>query len=176
MANKQVRHSFQKAMNKDISKSLYPNEHYFHGQNIRIVSTNTQSTTAVTNEKGNSLVVTIPIPVINYTTKIISYGAKTLSYTTDEINNSYGTSGTQVLIGHGLVLDNFILFTTDNSGFDCIWKVNDVTYDIELLYLRNLGFNTANPIQVINNFENETIDKIYWVDGKHQTRFINIHH
>lgn len=176
MANKQVKHSFQKGLNKDISKSLFPNEFYFHGQNIRIVSTNTQSTAAVTNEKGNSLVITIPIPTINYGTKIISYNAKTLSYLTDEIDASYGASGTQVLIGHGLVRDNFILFTTDNSGFDCIWKVNDVTYDIELLYLRNLGFNTANPIQVINNFENETIDKIYWVDGKHQTRFINIHH
>lgn len=176
MANKQVKHSFQKGLNKDISKSLLPNEFYFHGQNIKIISTNTQSTGAVSNEKGNSLIITIPIPTINYGTKVISYNDKTLSYTTDEIDASYGISGTQVLIGHGLVRNNFILFTTDNSGFDCIWKVNDSNYDIELLYLRNLGFNTQNLIQVINNFENETIDKVYWVDGKHQTRFINIHH
>jgi len=108
MANKQVRHSYQKGMNKDISKSLYPNEHYFHGQNIRIVSTNAQSTASVTNEKGNSLVITIPIPTINYGTKVISYNSKTLSYTTNEIDASYGTSGTQILIGHGLVRDNFI--------------------------------------------------------------------
>ena len=50
------------------------------------------------------------------------------------------------------------------------------TYDLTLLYVRNMGFSINNPIQTINNFENKDVDKVYWVDSKSQMRFINIHH
>jgi hypothetical protein len=54
--------------------------------------------------------------------------------------------------------------------------VHYVSGDITLLYLRNLGFSTSRPIQVLNNYENKAIDKIYWVDGLNQMRFINLEH
>ena len=179
--NKQVRHTY-KGMNQDVSKSKLPHEFYFEGKNIRIVATNSQSTASVTNEKGNEFILTIPIPVINAPSLTIDYALKSLSYTTPEIDEnylvsgSYLTSGDQIIIGHSNVRNNIILFTTDNNGFDCIWKVDDTTFDITLLYLRNMNFSTAFPIQVVNNFENEKIDKVYWVDGNSQLRFININH
>jgi len=181
MSNKSVTQTYN-GMQQDITKSKFSNNFYFEGKNIRIVTTDSQSTNSVTNEKGNSLILTIPIPVINYGTKIITYNSNTLNYTTDEINNMYFISTgvykqslEQEIIGHCTIRDNIILFTTDNNGFDCIWKINDTTYELELLYLRNLGFNILYPIQIINNYENEIIDKIYWVDGIHQTRYINIY-
>lgn len=191
--NKQIIHGY-KGMNQDLSKSLLPNEIYFEGKNIRIIATNSQSTGSVTNEKGNTLIVTIPIPEINSNTSSIDYmvndNLKSLNYSVinniqprNELesqyfisNNNFRLSGPQLIVGHALIRDSLILFTTDNNGFDCIWKVDDQTYDITLLYLRNLGFNTQYPIQTINNYENEIIDKVYWVDGQNQTRFINIHH
>lgn len=174
MENRKIKHSYG-GMVKDISKSLYPQNFYFEGRNIRINTTTDQSTSAVTNEKGNSLILTIPVPVIDYDLKIISYDSKTLNFNTDEID--YLTqSGDQVIIGHANSRKYIILYTTDNNGFDCIWKVDYETYDITLLYLRNLKFSINNPIQTINNFENENIDKIYWVDGINQMRFINIKH
>ena len=177
--NKQVKHTY-KGMNQDLSKSKLPHEYYFEGKNIRIVATNSQSTASVTNEKGNSLILTIPIPSI--TPGTITYGSKTLDFTTDEIDQqyfiggNYKISGDQIIIGHTNVRNNIILFTTDNNGFDCIWKINDTTFDITLLYMRDMDFSTSFPIQAINNFENEKIDKIYWVDGLNQMRFININH
>ena len=39
-----------------------------------------------------------------------------------------------------------------------------------------MGFSKNNPIQTVNNFENKDVDKVYWVDSKSQTRFINIYH
>lgn len=191
--NKVVTHSYQ-GMNKDINKSNYPNTFYFEGKNIRIVATDTQSTGAVTNEKGNSLILQVPIPEISPENTWIEYqtneGLKTLPYSTEgttqprsEIEseyyiseNNYRASGNQIIIGHGLIRNHIILFTTDNNGFDCIWKVNDSTYEISLLYMRDLGFSTSNPIQCISNYENEIIDKIYWVDGENQLRFINTLH
>ena len=162
-------------MNKDISQSKFSNQFYFEGKNIRILATDSQSTNSVTNEKGNSLVVTIPQININFIDKIITYDSKILNYITDQINNSYTTQpGEQIIIGHAIGKDNTVLFTTDNNEFDCVWSFNNTTYDLTLLYLRNLNFSTENPIQALINYENDKIEKVYWVDGKNQMRFLNI--
>lgn len=180
MENKQVRQSYG-GMVKDLTKSKFPNKIYYDAKNINITATNSQSTYSVTNEKGNKLVLAIPNVTINRN-KTITYLDKVLSYINDEIIDNYLqggilsiTSGKQFIIGQATVRDNIILFTTDNDGFDCIWKVNDTTFDIDLLYIRNLGFSINDPIQVINNYENKIIDKIYWVNGKSQMNFLNIY-
>lgn len=180
MNNKTAKYSYQ-GMNQDVSKSKNTG-FYFEGKNIRIISTNSQSTGSVTNEKGNELILEIPRPVVNKLNKTITYLNKTLNFSNIEITNEYTPneietiqSGVQKIIGHTFSRNDIILLTTDNNGFDCIWKVNDNTYDIELLYLRNLKFSENNPIQVLNNYENEIIDKIYWVDGISQMRFLNIY-
>jgi len=177
MQNKQVVHSYG-GMQKDISNSKYQPNFYFEGKNIRLNATDSQSTGSVTNEKGNSLILTIPKPVINKSnlnSKKILYNNKELIYKTTEIDN-LPLSGEQIIIGHSNSRDHVIIFTTDNNGFDCIWKLTYETYDLTLLYLRNMEFSENNPIQTINNFENKDVDKVYWVDSKSQMRFININH
>ena len=174
MQNKQSKHSYN-GLQQDITSSQYQPNFYFDGRNVRINSTDSQSTNSITNERGNSLILTIPVPVINYQTKVISYNDKILKYNNDEIDYN-SQSVDQVIIGHSNSRKYLILFTTDNNGFDCVWKVDYETYDITLLYLRDLNFSINNPIQTINNFENKNIDKVYWVDGVNQMRFINIEH
>lgn len=162
-------------MNQDISQSKFSNQFYFEGKNIRILATDSQSTNSVTNEKGNSLILTIPQINIDFINKRITYNSKILNYTTDQINNSYITqSSDQLIIGHAIGKNSTVLFTTDNNGFDCIWSFDNVTYDLTLLYLRNLNFSVNNPIQALINYENDKIEKVYWVDGKNQMRFLNI--
>jgi len=177
MTNKNIKHSYG-GMIKDLSKSQPQQNYYFEGRNIRINSTDSQSTNSITNEKGNSLILTIPTPVINKSnpnSKKITYNSKELIYKTVEIDN-LSASGEQIIIGHSNSRDYIILFTTDDNGFDCIWKLTYDTYDLTLLYVRDMDFSKNNPIQTINNFENKDIDKIYWVDSKSQMRFINIYH
>lgn len=177
MQNKQIKHSYG-GMIKDLSKSQPQQNYYFEGRNVRINATTDQSTNNVTNEKGNSLILTIPIPIIdnsNINLKKIIYNDKELIYKTTEID-TLSTSGEQIIIGHSNSRNFIILFTTDNNGFDCIWKLDYDTYDLTLLYVRNMGFSENNPIQTINNFENKDVDKVYWVDSKSQMRFINIYH
>ena len=173
--NKSIIHSYE-GMQQDTSKSKFNNAFYFEGKNIRVVATDSQSTGSLTNEKGNSLIFKIPTPVINYSTKVITYGAKTLSYLNNEINYDSSQSADQVIIGHANSRNYLLLFTTDDNGFDCVWKMKYDNYDITLLYLRDMGFSKNNPIQAISNFENNSIDKIYWVDGKNQLKFLNIEH
>ena len=165
-------------MIKDLSKSQPQQNYYFEGRNVRINATTDQSTNSVSNEKGNSLILTVPKPVIdksNPNSKKITYNSKVLEYKTSEID-TLSISKDQVIIGHSNSRDNVIIFTTDNNGFDCIWKLTYDTYDLTLLYVRNMGFSKDNPIQTVNNFENKDVDKVYWVDSKSQMRFINIYH
>ena len=145
MQNKQSKHSYN-GLQQDITSSQYQPNFYFDGRNIRINSTDSQSTNSITNERGNSLILTIPVPVINYETKVISYDDKILNYTNDEIDYN-SQSGDQVIIGHSNSRKYLILFTTDNNGFDCVWKVDYETYDITLLYLRDLNFSITFNLQ-----------------------------
>lgn len=179
--NKASTYSY-KGMNQDMAKSAFPKEFYFEGRNIRIVATDSQTTGMVANEKGNKLIYQIPIPVIDYGNKFISYAGKTLNYTTEEIDDmvllDVTQPGIQYIIGHTTTRRYVVLFTSDENGFDCIWKIDlqSDNYDLTLLYLRGMLFSRQHPIQALNNFENRIVDKVYWVDGLHQMRFINIEH
>jgi hypothetical protein len=184
-------------MVKDLSKSKFPGQMYFDAKNIRIVATDQQSTFSVTNEHGNSKLFSIPIPVIDLANRRINYTGMdnillSLPYATSgetiprsEIEVTYinpdktaKVSGPQVIIGKAYSRDNVILFTTDDAGFDCIWEVENISTNlpivVRLKYMRDMQFSSNNPIQAIYNYENSIIEKVYWVDGKSQLRFINL--
>lgn len=171
-------HTFTK-MNKDIAEGKYPEGMFLNARNIRFITNEEVITGGFSFEKGNSLVVSMnKVTVKN---KVIEYSGKQLVYENKEISDYYlsngeteVTSAEQIAIGFTIARDNIILFTTDNLGFDCVWKINDETYEVELLYLRNMDFSTKFPIQALNNYENEIIDKVYWVDSVSQLRYINI--
>lgn len=53
---------------------------------------------------------------------------------------------------------------------------NDVVTNVFEYFNGNLGFNLEHPIESTVYFENEDVQKIYWVDGIHQMRYANIAH
>jgi len=166
--------------NQDLSKSKHLPQYYFEAGHIKLLATDSQSTSSLTNEKGNELVLSIPKVTINKVNKIIYYNDKQLPYINTEIENIEDlVSEDQVIIGHSETREGIILFTTNNKGFDCIWLVDNVlnnSYELKLLYVRNLDFNINKPIQALFNYENDNIQKVYWVDGSKQVRFINTQH
>lgn len=167
--------------NQDLSRSKHLPQYYFDAQHIKLLSTDSQSTGSVANEKGNEEVIFIPNITINRSNKTINYNNSNIFYTNSELEEEIqsDTSGNQIIIGHSETREGIILFTTNNDGFDCIWVIRNVLnsqYNIELLYIRNLGFSTNNPIQSIFNYENDNIQKVYWVDNNNQIRFLNIQH
>jgi len=169
--NKKVKYTFGGAT-QDISKSKHPFHYYFEAGHIKILSTDSQSTGSINNEKGNELVITIPNISINDSTNIITYDNNILPYKNgNEISQQLAsgelstTSSNHIIIGHTTTREDIILFTTDDNNMDCIWLVTNVLeedYTLTLLYLRNLGFSVNNPIQAIFNYENENIQKVYF--------------
>ncbi len=181
--NKQVKYTVQ-GMSQDISKSKHPNNLSFENKNIRIVNTDSQSSLSVTNEKGNKFMIKIPNPSIDVNNNKIIYSDKSIIFNNFDDNEILNgklplVSQNQIIIGKTTTRNGVILFTTDNNGFDCIWEIDDLlssTFKLTLLYCRNLQFSNSSPIQAIFNYENEIIQKVYWVDGVNQLRFLNIRH
>ena len=78
------------------------------------------------------------------------------------------------LLGY-VTIDDRAVFFIKNNDIDFIYLVdfNDVvTYTV--LYKGNLNFKLENPIESLALFENEELQKVYWVDGINQPRVINI--
>jgi len=181
-------------MSKDSSRDLQSDK-YFDAGNIRITAEDDKSKMAITNEKGNEIVFSIPSPVLNFSDTRIEYTVgiqgKTLPYIAAqashprcEIESQFMTdastakvSNAQVIIGIKELRDSAIIITTDDAGFDCIWELtglNDDNYNLNLLYMADLGLSKNNLCQILYNYENSIIQKIYFADGVHQVRYLNI--
>lgn len=183
MEKKVIKFAFR-GMNRDVSEGKHPLEFFYEANNIRFLTTNERITGGIAFEKGNELKISLPTITISTTANTITLGSgEVVKYKrgseldTQIQENLIGlTSGAHVIIGHATTRDSIILFSTDSAGMDAIWEVDMNTYKVSMLYVRNLGFSKNNLIQAVYNFENDNIQKIYWVDGHNQIRFLNTRH
>ena len=88
-------------------------------------------------------------------------------------------------IGQAVLNGQWIVFATQElegntprTGIDFIFKFwykynTDDLYGI-ILYAGDLNFDAQHPCETITYYENDQIQKIYWIDGKNQPRVINI--
>lgn len=96
------------------------------------------------------------------------------------ITNEKGTLPTDVsfagdYVGH-CVVDKYLVVFTVEGDTSYIYRVEkkDSGYEKIELFSGDLGFSTEHPIESLGIYESELIQKVYWIDGKHQPRFINI--
>lgn len=128
-----------------LGKSREGSSNYaYENYNIRILAVNDNTKFSVTNEKGT-----------------VKKG---------EVMGSF--------IG-GCKLNRYlVLFTKglDQINPDYIYRLeytNDTISIVELFH-GNLNFSMEHPIEALGYYESEEIQKVYWVDGLNQNRFINI--
>ena len=118
--------------------------------------------------------------------KEFAFDAKNIRITAREdntlltITNEKGNKQTGSLfgsyLGHCVLNNQLVLFTTIPNAE--INKDHIYLYDSEFnqttLYSGNLNFSLDNPLETLGVYENEDIQKVYWVDGRNQPRVINI--
>ncbi len=83
-----------------------------------------------------------------------------------------------IVLGYSVLNKYLILFTHKEGGDDYIYRIaysadSDV-YDVKVLAQGNLGFQLNSYFETLPVYENESIQKVYWVDGINQPRLINI--
>ena len=78
-------------------------------------------------------------------------------------------------VGQAVINDQWVLFGKigTNDYILKLWYVND-DLNIDVLYCGHLGFDVNYPLETLIFYENEQIQKVYWIDGKNQPRVINI--
>lgn len=138
-----------RGMNRDTSISKAGETSVYENHNIRILARDNDTTLSVTNERGNK-----------------------------EISLSREING--VLIGWNVLNNHLILFSHENGDGDVdhIYRVDyfegaDQEFSITELYAGDLNFSDENPIESVVYFESETVQKIYWVDGRNVLRMMN---
>lgn len=142
-------------MLRDRSISKVDNQFAFENHNIRITARDKDTLLSVTNERGN-----LPINITPYAGEL-------------------GVSEIEgILLGYS-VLNNYIILFTHDDIADRIYSVEYIKKDSDIwegkkLYEGNLDFSVNFPIETIPLYETEDVQKVYWVDGKNQPRFINI--
>lgn len=79
-----------------------------------------------------------------------------------------------IYLGHAVINDYLVIFSKDDK-YDYIHRFDfGDTIDWKVLYHGNLNFSETNPIETLVSYESGDIQKVYWVDGINQTRYINI--
>ena len=144
MTPKATSHVIQ-GMQKDTSKSKLSKEFAFDAKNIRITAREDNTLLTITNEKG-----------------------------TQKNNDIIG-----VYIGHCILQETLVLFTkyTNPETGEVSDYIIDINPNIPIpktLYIGDLNLSLDHPIEALGVYENEDIQKVYWVDGINQPRVINI--
>ena len=138
-----------KGINTNMSFKFQSNEYATYMKNIRLTEDN-NGVLSLQFEKGNTKLLDIsgtPIGVCILNKYLIIF------------THSTRLKGTE------------ISSTTDN-----IYRIEikEDTLNKELLFSGNLNFDTNHPIETLGVYENENIQKVYFIDGKNQARVINI--
>lgn len=149
MAIKQQVFNQIQGMNRDISPSKRSVKSAYEIQNMRITIQEDNSLLSWENEKGTKAM------QLSQTIQGTVVGTCVLN----EYLTVFSTTGTKDYIYR-------LEFTKDSNNVS-----------VKKLYEGNLGFDTTNPnfqFDTIAVFENSKIQKVYWVDGVNQARYINI--
>lgn len=156
MALDKLQFKITKGMNQDLSKEVFSPEVAYSLLNIKNqISDDNNSVGALTNEKGTKL---------------------THLYYNNENNLELGGE----VLGVVKCLANVVVVFIKHQGKDLIYRIDyDPTQDnaTDHVVVKKLAegyFNFGNKIKGIFCFENSEIQKVYWVDGVNQLRYINI--
>ena len=136
-----------KGMQRDYSMDKASQEFAYENKNIRITTTGNNSFLSVTNEKS-----------------------------TEQVLNLSNSGEVPLVLGTANI-GNYIIVFSIEGGFDYITRIdvsdpNDIKRFI--LYKGILGFSEDNPIECTTSYESDGIQKVYWVDGKNQPRYIDV--
>lgn len=114
----------------------------------------------------------------NHNIRVLAVNDDTKFSVTNEKSTKYEGSINGLFIGGCSCGRYLILFIKDIALQvpDYIYRLeyNGTNVTITELYHGNLNFNVDAPIEAIGYYESEEVQKVYWVDGLNQNRFINI--
>jgi len=153
--------SYEKGMNKDLSSNSYTNKNYLDAHNLRILSKEGSASGPLTNHiKGTNYKIALPS-----------------SPSAHQVIGTIDITSKETVLLCALQNGNSALYLFTHDGTDNLQTYPSANY--KLLYTdatssAKLGFAPQYPIRGVSRIETENIRKIYWIDGFHELRYMNI--
>lgn len=149
-----------KGMNRDMSVSAFNPEFSFENMNLRLSTNESNTQMSWVNERG---------------TKKLELS---INFTPYNEEGDIHTSIPGTPIGTAVINHQLVLFTIEDEE-DEPDNIYVLTYEGgiikgERIFRGALNFDKDHPLETLVSYESENIQKVYWVDGKNPTRFINI--
>ena len=164
-----------KGMTRDNAASKFSPEFAFENKNLRVLATDNNTSFGLVNERGTAttgiMVDGTPIGQEVINDKLILFttggngGGEVLT-----INAEVGVEAT-LPEGSG---SPTIPFATGSGDTIYKFSLDGGSLSGDILYSGDLNFDVSSPIESIGVYENEEIQKVYWVDGRNQPRVINV--
>ena len=150
-----------KGMNKDLSVSAFNPDFAFENMNLRLSTNEHNTLLSWVNEKGTKEI------------NIVTEGD------TATFLNIEGTPVGTAVIDHKLVVftHNEVVENNTTIYTDKIYllkKYQSNNFVGKVLYSGDLNLRESNPLETLVSYEMDTVEKVYWVDGRNQPRVINI--
>lgn len=144
-----------KGMTRDIGRSKSSSDYAYEIRNMRITAQEGETLLTLTNEKGNK------------------------QYQLSISNNDIIESNIQGNIVGAYVLNSYLIVFSHSKNGDYIYRLeenSDSTPTLSgiVLYNSNLGFTDNMRLEILGVVESDNIQKVYWLDGIHQARFMII--
>lgn len=142
-----------KGMNRDLSVSVPNTEFAYENMNIRLTASDGNTLLDIVNEKGNKKI------------------------TIDGLENKLEG----VAVGYAVLNQYIVIFTAPDDpelGSDMIYRIeyDGGTFKGTVLYDGSVkgALNFGQSLDTLAIYENDSIQKVYWVDGVNRPRVINI--
>ena len=155
-----------RGMNRDLSVTAFNPEFAFENRNLRLSTNEANTLLSWVNERGTAKM------------ELVSMDSRGEYHTAQLSGIPIGTA----VINHQLIVFTTNYDVSQNKQADYIYKLHykdntKTSMVVEILFGENgdsLNFDVEHPLETLVNYESESIQKIYWTDGKNQPRVINI--
>jgi len=176
-------------LDRDISKELHTKDVYYDARNMRNMAHKDQSSGAMETISGTSLDFTIPNCTVSggLDEFIVGTGglAGAIVLTGDHLTRVSAAPPEQFVnikpIGGVAGRDSvFVIATAETSetptatSMGSIWEYNRVTSTLRLLYFDAMNISQAHPVEMLHNYENTDVEKLYWWGDLNYLRHINV--
>lgn len=143
-------------MTTDMNVSKFEPTKVLYARNVRITQVDSnQGLLCVTNEKGTKQCTFTGDSIVGNIVGSATLNNYLVLFTEEDLITQQATT----------VHTDFIYRLEQTNGYDFL---------VRRLFSGNIGLSTDHPLETLGVFENENVQKVYWVDGVHQLRCINI--
>jgi len=167
-------HMFSR-MNQDFSFDKRDPNHYWEAMNMELF--NNGDSLSMVSSSGNTLkinLLSVSEDLSNADSYSLFYDGVNYNFfrDTDIVDSNVRVHSQQTIIGMSTMRDDLYIFTVTEFGLNIIFRYNES--GTVIVFAGYMGMTADNQLEIISNYENDKVQKLYWVDGANWFRLLNV--